>query len=736
MKSAVSTNSMLVIKLVCAVFVIGFMLCVYPFHIIPIENVRCIPDGSFVWEQLEVLAIKGGTEVRLEYHPSKTLRVQSIAFFVKNKTFDEDKKVSIMVCDSLGNVMGQSQIKVSDIKCNTKQVLPLKTSFLDERNRYFILLRVDNGVDIEFYFVDKAAEKYLVETYINETLCSESLLLELHSIGYPTRDIGIYTWIVGILFIVWLLVPWKKIGYSYLRGIIIIGSSLLFLMMSYYQKIYQTIQGSSILKGLYFVFIVITICILTLHMYINIREFSNKVEKCFVVSVIGWGMLYLLLMPPYSYPDEPTHYAQANAYVNQLMGNEVCDESGQIYIRSEELIDVVSFPSKGSIENYYDKYLTKADKSGYGTMDIVNGKGVSSASTICYFPFEIGIIVARLCGLNYVWSFTISNVLGLICYTLMVYIAIRLMPMGKWILFLTAQFPLALSMATSFTYDIMNYSLLTLFFALFCKMLLSEEQIGMKGIFVFILLGIMAFPIKYAYISFCILIILLPNNKFQYKHANVVKLVIIGVFIIATFRDNMIVSHLANNNILYQDNDFDSDGLDITEFYRVEESNWQSKNEIVSDKSNFIKYTYNTLYKYLDYYWNGMIGMKIGWGDTFIPDYVYNFWWILVLFGIISTESRISSLDKKVRMGIFLICILSVGAIYLAMLLHATPVGYTDCPSVGARYLLPVLFPFCIALRGKKIRISEGISDELYIWGADLCQLVAIIYTFVGYTSR
>ena len=78
---------------------------------------------------------------------------------------------------------------------------------------------------------------------------------------------------------------------------------------------------------------------------------------------------------------------------------------------------------------------------------------------------------------------------------------------------------------------------------------------------------------------------------------------------------------------------------------------------------------------------------------------------------------------------------LCFGAIYMAMLLFATPVGYTDCPSVGARYLLPLLVPFCIALRGRK-SISERFSDELFIWGADMCQIIAIVYMFVGYFSR
>ena len=108
----------------------------------------------------------------------------------------------------------------------------------------------------------------------------------------------------------------------------------------------------------------------------------------------------------------------------------------------------------------------------------------------------------------------------------------------------------------------------------------------------------------------------------------------------------------------------------------------------------------------------------------------------MVLFSIIGSREREYTLDTKVRGAALGVCILSFLAIYMAMLLIATPIGYSDCPSVGARYLLPILLPVCISLHGNKIKIPSGISDEIFIWGADLCQVVAVVYMFVGYVER
>ena len=131
-----------------------------------------------------------------------------------------------------------------------------------------------------------------------------------------------------------------------------------------------------------------------------------------------------------------------------------------------------------------------------------------------------------------------------------------------------------------------------------------------------------------------------------------------------------------------------------------------------------------------------MIGMKIGWGDSFIPDFVYNVWWILVFFSITANGEEKYVFSKKIRGGMIIICVLSFSVVYMTMLLFCTPKGYIECPSIGARYLLPLLLPFCVALHGNRIKISGGVSDELFIWGADLCQMIALVYMYVGYLER
>ncbi len=712
------------------------MFGVYPFHIIPLANMKHMADGTIEWKDIDNVKVDAKNEIKQGFKLQRIAKLEAVSIVI-DSIIDPSKSIlDISVLDANENIVSNTNINLLEVECRKKQVFPIKTSKLEMNKDYYLSLRVVGEAVVQLYLVDGNVEKYFGQIYVNGEAAEGKLLSEIHTKEYADREIGIYVWLIGVLFICTIAVPWKKIGFIYLRIFIISDVTLLFWIMSYYQKVCQKNGDISELKKLYIGFVVIAMSILFIHAYIHVKSMRKKAEKCFVISAIGWGIIYLLLMPPYSYPDEPTHYAQANAYVNKLMGYEIRDESGQIYIRNEDLIDVVSFPDSETLKNYYDGCFVNHIEQGYGTMNIVNGKGIRRASIFCYAPFEVGILIARAIGLNYVWSFTLSNMIGLIFYTIIIYIAMSFMPMGKWILFLIAQFPLALSMATSFTYDLLNYSLLMLFFALFCRVLYDEKKITWKQIVLFIVLGVIIFPIKYAYFPFILFIVFIPCEKFKCTHTGIIKAVLVMLCFIATVSDKTVASHMMRRNTIQENKIYGEDIFDVRELYEVKEGSWYSKDEIIGDKGNIFKYTYNTFFKHLDYYWNGMIGMKIGWGDSFIPDYVYNIWWMLILFAIIGARGEKFILCKKIRIVIFAVCALSFGAVYLAMLLFSTPVGYTDCPSVGARYILPLLFPICIAMRGKKIVILEGVSDELFVWGADICQILGVVYMFSGYLSR
>ena len=197
------------------------------------------------------------------------------------------------------------------------------------------------------------------------------------------------------------------------------------------------------------------------------------------------------------------------------MGKEVKTEDGPIFIRNEDLIDGEGFPSADSLHEYYDMCLSRKSTDGMGVMDTVNGRGIGRASFICYLPFGVGLIISHVFHLNSVWCFTLVNLCGLLFYSAIMLISIKILPSGKWILYVISQFPLVLNTATSITYDLVNFSLITLWFAIYYRTLIAKEYIQLKEAIAIFLISILVFPIKYAYLPLLFLALFVPAEKFR-----------------------------------------------------------------------------------------------------------------------------------------------------------------------------------------------------------------------------
>lgn len=726
-----NNKKLIFIKTLCVCIMVFFAIIVYPCQILSIANVNYAIDKNEYWDSIEILKLDEQIPVIMNYHTNRVQKIEDLKFVFCEVT--ENSELCIALKDENSNTIKQVNVEVGQDNNNDKTTIDFKTEKLSADKDYIIELSALKG-NVGLYKIDRAAMPFVSLLDGEMEVDEKNAIMEIDTKEYATKDLGIYSLIVCVFVIILFFVPWKKIGYFYLRVSILFTAVVFFLILNYYERVAELLKGYESLRKIYILICIFAVGAVVFHALVERLFEKNKFENFFIVSAICWGMVYLLIMPPYSYPDEPTHYAQANLFANKIMGVSEKDDNKQIYIRNEELIDIVNFPNEDSLYNYYDGcFSRKSEDNSYGTMGVVNGKGINRASAIAYLPFIIGIMISRILKLNYVWSFTLSNLLGLMFYTFMMYMSIKILPFGKKSLALVAQFPLALSMATSFTYDIVNFSLITFLFCYYCKLDFQDAKVKIKDIAFFVICSILVMPIKYAYLPFVFLILLIPNSKFEVRKVKLIKCAVIVLCILFVFKDNVVVSHLSNNKKVSQKKI--EEEFNVSMLYKNTNASMQSISELTADKTDIITYGYNTVYRHMDYFINGLIGMKIGWGDTFIPDYIYNLWWIVLLLSLLDNRDGSINIKNRKRIMICLITFISFGAVCCAMFAFATPRGYTDCPSIAPRYLLPLLLPLCIGLKGK-INIKEKISDEVYIWTSDICQVIGVIYMLNGYLQR
>lgn len=66
------------------------------------------------------------------------------------------------------------------------------------------------------------------------------------------------------------------------------------------------------------------------------RQWS--LERFFVWAALGLGIMFCIVLPPLSAPDEASHYISAYQLSNRLLGREACTEDSQVYIRPQDCL--------------------------------------------------------------------------------------------------------------------------------------------------------------------------------------------------------------------------------------------------------------------------------------------------------------------------------------------------------------------------------------------------------------
>ena len=125
MKTILSDKVKLVTKIVCAVIVLCVMIGLYPLCIIPSAGIDYIPDGTFEWKETETIILNEGDELRQEYHPQRMMKLQTIGLVFERISGDTKGKLLLSVYDSSENMVGHSEVELTELICRKKQIIPL-----------------------------------------------------------------------------------------------------------------------------------------------------------------------------------------------------------------------------------------------------------------------------------------------------------------------------------------------------------------------------------------------------------------------------------------------------------------------------------------------------------------------------------------------------------------------------------------------------------------------------------
>ena len=463
-----------------------------------------------------------------------------------------------------------------------------------------------------------------------------------------------------------------------------------------------------------------------------------SLELIFTGAVLGLGLMYLVVLPPLSAPDEVSHYITSYQLANRMMGKPNHEDGIRVYIREqdrfiEDLKDVLKPDGSGyrdreevqpSGENKErkqavilgqelteDTYRTIHERGIRSTGE--NGRAVSyqipvRTTPLAYVPQALGLIAGQLLGLGGLGLLYMGRLFNLLFFTAVGCLTVRRLPFGKEVFCGVALLPMTLHLASSFSYDVLLIALCSYFTAVCLDLAYRKKQVGWQDVLILaVIMGVMG-PCKMVYGIVAGLCLLIPVKKFgSWKSWVLSAAAVLGTFAVAMVLVNGRTVALYTNP-----------ASGYAGYVDWAEAPGYTFGQLIRTPLLVLKLCYNTLMWQGEQLYSGMIGGALG-----NMDHVLNTPYVVIL-GLTAILVMLSLrkpgeplfISMKGRGWIWLLGFSCLGALMFSMLLAWTPVGSSVINGVQGRYLLPILPMLLLTLKNDHVvRTDWNDGTLLYV---------------------
>lgn len=286
------------------------------------------------------------------------------------------------------------------------------------------------------------------------------------------------------------------------------------------------------------VFFMCSVCVILWFFVFFYRTAVTKLHISFLVIALTIGINLALATPAWYGLDEGAHYIRAYQFANFNLGFDHEEKLNWI----NEIEDFFFYTGNvNPTHNTYDEreaFLRSYDTEEYGLQEYFP----TTAATYPFVPYffaGLGILVAKLLGMPFVYTFYAGRIFNVLGYALICFVAVRTAKLGKRLLFLMSLLPYALFSAGVYTADTLTLSFAVLSIALYGNMMVAEDgSLDYKLPVGFGLCCAAMAMCKLPYAPLCILALTVPPKKFRsVKHAVqnfVLVFGVVGVVCVAT----------------------------------------------------------------------------------------------------------------------------------------------------------------------------------------------------------
>lgn len=472
-------------------------------------------------------------------------------------------------------------------------------------------------------------------------------------------------------------VVWKSTGDHYKQGQLTINGrnvpgDLRFAIYDVEGKILISKSGYVLAADLFLLLFVLSIPAL--------RKYKNEMHKAFLVTAIPVGLMLAIVMPPFDQLDEFDHFLRSfETSEGMFLNHETQHQMGN-YI-PVSLVDTVYKTQFISGNGYQYGIAHEAFQTKLNPSDRIFIRNyASSYPPTIYIPQAIGVTLGRYIFDSPMMMMYLGRIFNFLAYAVIVYTALKIVPVKKNLFYLMALLPMAMNQAATLSGDSMLISSAMLFVAYILYLAYGKvEQIKLKHVLTTIGIGIFIAASKMVYIPMILLFLIIPLKKFSDKKDFWKKfLYVLAGFMIPYLVWNAL--NFANISIPDVRNHVGVMPKDQIKF-------------ILTQPVHFLKILADSVLSMGENRFLGMLGRVVVIYHYVTPHIViYTYLFMLILFGLWNNENdlqffKLRNLDKWIMMFIMLSSVL---LIYVALYVGYSPVGNSSILGVQGRYFLPV----------------------------------------------
>ena len=446
--------------------------------------------------------------------------------------------------------------------------------------------------------------------------------------------------------------------------------------------------------------------ILILSTILFIIYISNDIEKNIIVTACTFGIIFTFTTSFNHAIDEKKHFMSALnvSFLNFDYGdNPITDKS------IEQLPQISKFDRIDDfLKNNYDA----------NTTDEVNKEDIPSTpanyNILTYIFSGTGIALARMLNGSIIDMYIMGRMMNLILYTILVYIAMKLLPYKKNIFFIIAFMPYMLLLAASYSVDGICLGTIYIFVAYCLKIYKESETISLKQFLILIVLFIIMLIGKgVGYMLIGVLVFMLPLYKTIKKNKKYLP-AIISAGIILVIIGTFFIIYMKNTKI-----NSDGDSRGGNQINATEQLNMILTHPIY-DVKIALEHFRVTL---LNFAWLSTLHQ-----NTFFTDKYSSATFFVMMLFILYVSFTEDDFNFKIKDKIILLLafLFGWGMTSAILYLSFTPVGSLYIAGYQARYIFPILPLLLCCLSNDRVKCIKSENRNTNI------SVCTGIFLFVG----